>query len=126
MVLVDTSVWIGHFHKTDAILARLLEEERVILHPFVLGELACGTLQNRTEIISLLHALPVAPRVEDDEVLFFIARHKLMGQGMGLIDIHLLASCCLASCKLWTRDKRLLVAAQAMKVDWKDQKVSEH
>ena len=118
MVLVDTSVWIDHFHKASAELGRLLEEERVMLHPFVLGELACGTLQNRTEIISLLHALPAAPQVDDDEVLFFIDRHALMGRGIGLIDVHLLASCRIASCKLWTRDKRLLVVAQSMNSAW--------
>ncbi|MDZ4198597.1 MAG: VapC toxin family PIN domain ribonuclease, partial [Kiritimatiellia bacterium] len=72
MVLVDTSVWIDHLRKTSTVLAVLLEDGEVIIHPFVIGELACGNLLNRKEILSLLHSLPVVQRVEDDEILFFI------------------------------------------------------
>lgn len=116
MILVDTSVWIDHFRKSDARLVGLLEKEEVIVHPFVLGELACGNLKQRKEVISLLHALPSAPRVEDDEILFFIEERKLSGHGVGLIDIHLLASSLIGRHKFWTKDKRLKAIAGTMKV----------
>lgn len=111
MVLVDTSIWIDHFRKANATLSSLLETETVVVHPFVVGELACGNLNKREEIIALLHALPHAAKVEDDEILLFIERHRLMGRGIGLIDVHILASCCIDACLLWTRDKRLQVVA---------------
>ena len=81
------------------------------IHPFIIGELACGNLKNRKEIISLLHALPHITKADDDEVLFFIEKHKLMGLGIGLIDLHLLASCKLGKASLLTQDKRLRGAA---------------
>jgi len=118
VVLVDTSVWVDHFRKANGQLISLLELEEVAIHPFVLGELACGNLGNRTEILSLLHALPGATKVDDDEILLFIERQKLMGCGVGLIDMHLLASCCIDSNLLWTRDKRLGTISQKMRVEF--------
>ena len=118
MVLVDTSVWIDHFRKASGKLASLLEAEEVAIHPFILGELACGNLGNRKEIIVLLHALPNATKVEDDEILLFIERHHLMGHGIGLIDAHILASCFLDSRLLWTRDKRLQCVAREMNIEF--------
>jgi predicted nucleic acid-binding protein len=116
VVLVDTSVWIDHFRRKSRQLTVLLDGEGVVLHPFILGELGCGNLKNRKELIELLHALPFITKADDDEVLFFIERHKLMGRGVGLIDMHLLASCKLNSCLLWTRDKRLKAIAEEMKI----------
>jgi predicted nucleic acid-binding protein len=116
VVLVDTSVWIDHFRRKSRQLTVLLDGEGVVLHPFILGELACGNLKNRKELIELLHALPFITKADDDEALFFIERHKLMGRGVGLIDMHLLASCKLNSCLLWTRDKRLKAIAEEMKI----------
>jgi predicted nucleic acid-binding protein len=121
VVLVDTSVWIDHLRKSSRALSSLLEQEEVVLHPYVLGELACGNLGNRKEIIALLHALPVVSKADDDEILFFIERHALMGRGVGLIDMHLLASCMVGSCLLWTRDRRLKTIAEEMKI-----KFSQH
>ena len=118
MVLVDTSVWIDHFRKQSKQLVSLLEEEEVVMHPFVLGELACGNLQNRREIIALLHAIPSVTQANDDEVLFFIERHALMGRGVGLIDLHLAASCHMDSCLLWTRDRRLKSIAEEMDIEF--------
>jgi len=111
MVLVDTSVWIDHLRKTSCRLAGLLEDGEVAIHPFVIGELACGNLANRKEILSLLHSLPEVQRVEDDEILFFIEQHSLAGRGLGQIDVHLLASSMIAAYPLWTKDKRLTAAA---------------
>ncbi|HMK60823.1 MAG TPA: type II toxin-antitoxin system VapC family toxin [Dissulfurispiraceae bacterium] len=107
MVLVDTSVWVAHLRDGNDALEALLNEGLVVNHPFVIGELACGNLRNRTEILSLLYALPVALTVEHEEILDFIENHRLMGKGLGYIDVHLLASAMLTKVRLWTLDKRL-------------------
>ncbi len=114
MILVDTSVWIDHLRSGNAKLSALLNEGDVAIHPFIIGELACGNLKNRKEIISLLHALPHITKADDDEVLFFIEKHTLMGLGIGLIDCHLLASCKLGKAQLLTKDKRLQNAAERL------------
>ncbi|HMK57043.1 MAG TPA: type II toxin-antitoxin system VapC family toxin [Dissulfurispiraceae bacterium] len=107
MVLVDTSVWVEHLRAGNITLEALLNEGLVVNHPLVVGELACGNLRNRTEILSLLHALPVAATVEHEEILDFIENNRLMGKGLGYIDMHLLASALLTKVRLWTLDKRL-------------------
>ena len=107
MILVDTSVWVEHLRSGTIGLEELLNDGHVACHPFVMGELACGNLKNRTEILSLLHDLPMATRADDDEVFQFIEDHKLMGKGLGYIDIHLLMSAMLTGIPLWTIDKRL-------------------
>jgi hypothetical protein len=118
MVLVDTSIWIDHFKKGNASLEKLLLDIKVICHPFIIDELACGNLKNREEIISLLHSLPMAPTLDHDEILYFIESKKLMGLGIGLIDVHLLASAHLAHAPLWTIDKKLLHAADALGISF--------
>jgi len=113
MILVDTSVWIDHLRKGDEHLIRALGANQVLMHPFIEGELACGNLRNRGEILALLSDLPRAIIASEEEVLFFIERHGLMGRGIGYIDAHLLAATSLEdSARLWTRDKRLLGIAQ--------------
>jgi predicted nucleic acid-binding protein len=107
MVLVDTSVWVEHLRSGTIGLEALLNEGHVVCHPFIIGELACGNLNNRTEILSLLLNLPMASQADDDEVIQFIEDHKLMGKGLGYIDIHLLMSALLTRIPLWTIDKRL-------------------
>jgi len=107
MVLVDTSVWVAHLRQGDIGLEPLLNEGRVACHPFIIGELACGNLQNRSEIISLLQALPQAIEAGHDEVMQFIETHRLMGRGLGYVYLHLLASARLTGVALWTLDKRL-------------------
>jgi hypothetical protein len=107
MVLVDTSIWVLHLTKGNARLKTLLEKAEVACHPFIIGELACGNIRNRTEILSLLQALPAAGVPTHDEILRFIKSHHLMGSGLGLIDVHLLASALLTRVPLWTADKRL-------------------
>ena len=104
MILVDTSVWVDHLRGGDEGLATLLTASRVLMHAFVLGELACGSLRKREEVLALLKDLPRAAMATDDEVLFFIARHALMGRGLGYVDVHLLAAVALhGSARLWTR-----------------------
>ena len=111
MVLVDTSVWVSHFRYGNSHLEKLLNNEDVMCHPFVIGELACGNMENRDEILLLLHSLPTAGPAEQSEVLRFINTHRLMGRGLGLIDIHLLISALLSDVLFWTLDKRLRLAA---------------
>lgn len=108
MILVDTSVWIDHLRSNDAALVSALEAGNVLMHPFVLGEIACGNLKNREEILSLLSKLPMAPAVADSEALAFIERRRLMGRGLGYLDVHLLAAVALdGAATLWTRDRAL-------------------
>jgi predicted nucleic acid-binding protein len=114
MILVDTSVWIEHFRKENERLRTLLYDEQVLCHPFVIGELACGRLQNREEILSLVHALPEARVAEQAEVLNFLETRQLYERGLGWVDAHLLASALLSGCPLWTLDKPLQRAAAAL------------
>ena len=115
MILVDTSVWVDHFRKGDPQLTGLLELGVVAMHPFVVGEIACGTLADRSTILELLQDLPASVVAESEEVLGFIERHRLHGKGIGYVDVHLLASVTLTDgAKLWTRDKRLRAAADAL------------
>ncbi len=117
MILADTSVWIDHLRKDLPALAAVLEDGRVMMHPFVLGELACGNLSNREEVLRLLSDLPAAPAVTEREALGFIDRRALMGRGIGYIDVHLLASTALAGdAQLWTRDKRLAAVASELEL----------
>ena len=117
MILVDTSVWVEHLRVGTPGLVELLEGGVVLMHPFVLGELACGTLSRRAEVLALLSRLPPAPRADDAEVLSFIERRALMGRGLGYVDVHLLAAVCLHdTARLWTRDRRLAAAAAELGV----------
>lgn len=116
MVLVDTSIWVSHLSKGDARLKTLLEKAEVVCHPFIIGELACGNIANRTEILSWLQALPAASVAKHDEMLRLIESHHLMGRGLGLIDVHLLASALLTRMPLWTADKRLRAASAKLKI----------
>lgn len=112
MILADTSVWVDHLRAGDADLSDSLAVGAVFIHPFIIGELACGHMKNRDEIIGLLRQLPTAPRATDDEALQFIETHGLMGKGIGYVDVHLLASVALsAGVRLWTRDRRLASVA---------------
>lgn len=106
-MLVDTSVWIDHLRHGDAELAAALQAGQVNMHPFVVGELACGSLRARAEILGLLQALPQLQVATDKEVLFFMDAHALMGRGIGYVDMHLLSATRLGAQRLWTRDKKL-------------------
>jgi predicted nucleic acid-binding protein len=114
MILVDTSVWVDHFKITEPALSQLSPTDLLLIHPFVLGELALGTYQHRLPVLRWLAKLMPATVAKHEEVIEFIERHKLYGVGIGFIDVHLLASVRLTKrAKLWTRDKRLKAAAQA-------------
>jgi hypothetical protein len=113
MILVDTSIWIAHFRKGGSRLAELLSEGLVLVHPFIVGELACANLKNRARILSDLEVLPCALSATHEEVMRLIEDRKLWGLGIGWIDAHLLASALLSDCQLWTMDRRLVRAAAA-------------
>jgi len=111
-MLVDTSVWIDHLRHGTPALESALEAGDVWCHSFVQGEMACGNLQNRAEVLSLLGALPQAPLTTHAEALSLVDRQRLMGTGLGWIDIHLLGSALLAGIPLWTLDRQLAEAAR--------------
>jgi predicted nucleic acid-binding protein len=115
MILADTSVWIDHFRKGDPDFTRLLNEAQVLTHPFIIGEIALGSLKNRKQVLSDLAELPSANPASDDEVLIFIETAGLAGSGVGYLDAHLLASVKLTpGAKIWTRDKKLKASAETL------------
>ena len=117
MILVDTSVWVDHLRLGDIILAGLLQSCRVLIHPFIIGELALGGLRPNTQLLTLLQALPEASVATNSEVLFLITQHNLGGRGIGYVDAHLLAAARLTpNASLWTRDKRLQSVAAHLNV----------
>ena len=112
MILVDTSVWVDHLRSSDLALAAALDARRVLSHPFVIGEIACGNLRHRGEILELLGRLPSAPVATHPETLRFVEQRALFGRGIGFVDVHLLVATTLASpARLWTRDRRLAAVA---------------
>jgi predicted nucleic acid-binding protein len=118
MVLVDTSVWVSYLRHGNSRLQQLLQESKVVSHPFIIGELACGNIGNRTEIISLMQSLPMLDVVEHEELLLFIEHNKMMGTGLGFVDAHLLAAAMLAGIPLWTKDKKLKKACSRLSIDF--------
>jgi predicted nucleic acid-binding protein len=117
MILVDTSIWIDHLHRTDAVLSALLNQAQVRTHPMIIGELALGSPRDRTTILGLLSDLPSTPIATHAEVLAFIEEHTLHGIGLSLIDAHLLAASRLSPPdRLWTRDRQLGRAADELGV----------
>jgi predicted nucleic acid-binding protein len=118
-VLVDTSIWVNHFRTNNPHLEDLLDNTEVLCHQLVIGELACENLKNRKEILALLRALPRALEVDHDEALEFIELNKLMGKGIGFIDVMLLASSRLSALPIWTNDCKLKEAAQQLNITYK-------
>jgi predicted nucleic acid-binding protein len=116
VILVDTSVWVDHLRVGDARLRRLLLQDQVLCHPFVIGELACGNIRNRREILHLLETLAQAPVVGQEEVLHLVETRKLQGKGLGWVDVHLLAAALLSGSTLWTTDRALHRAAASMRL----------
>ena len=117
MILVDTSIWIDHLRRGDRQLAARLEAGDVVCHPFVIGELACGSLSRRREILELLAALPRTGQATHEEILAFIDDRHLHGGGIGLIDAHLLYAAVAEGHVVWTRDARLRQSAARLGVE---------
>ncbi|MGN6203457.1 type II toxin-antitoxin system VapC family toxin [Humibacter sp.] len=119
LVLVGTSVWIDHLHRSDKMLVPLLEANLVVGHPLVIGELALGSIRERATVLELLARLPQAPEASNDEVLTLIENRHLFGKGLSIVDLHLLASVLVAGdVRLFTRDRRLSGAADDAGVRW--------
>lgn len=117
MILADTSVWIDHLCSSGHRLGDLLRAGRIVTHPFIIGEIALGSLAQRSLIIELLRDLPQLPTATEEELLDFIERHSLFGQGIGHVDAHVLASTMIVpGTSLWTRDRRLHNAAVSLGV----------
>lgn len=107
MILVDTSVWVDHLRRGDPGLIHLLERSAVLMHPLVVGEIACGSLRDREAMLELLQDLPAAVLASPEEALEFVESRGLHGSGIGYVDVHLLASVTLTpDAKLWTRDTK--------------------
>lgn len=121
MILVDTSVWVDHLRSGEPQLVALLERAVVLMHPFVLGEIACGSLKDRGTVLELLQDLPAATVAEHGEVLAFMEARALFGKGIGWVDVHLLAAAALSEgAQLWTRDKRLRLVAEGLGCAFRD------
>lgn len=111
MILADASVWINHFHGKEKNLSPLLPPKQILVHPFIIGELALGQVKNRGQVLSDLKHFPQATLANDDEVLEFVERHRLFGKGLSWIDAHLVVSALLSDAELWSEDKALTTAA---------------
>ena len=114
MILVDTSVWIEHLNRDRELLEHLIAADEVLIHPFVIGELACGGLPAREQVMEELHEMPRGPVASEPDALDFIERNRLMNTGLNYIDIHLLAAASSAKTPLWTFDRKLRTAALAL------------
>jgi hypothetical protein len=119
MVLVDTSVWVSHLRDGSIELANLLNDGRVLCHPLIVGELACGNLKDRASILSFLKLLPMSIEAEHEEVLSFIENNRLMGKGIGYVDVQLIASAILTGVPIWTLDKKLAHVADDLHIKYK-------
>lgn len=115
-ILVDTSVWIKHLRESDRILIRLLEQGLVACHSFIIGELACGGIKNRHEIIGLLNDLPSTDLLDHYEIMEFIEYRRIMNKGLGYVDVHLLGSALVSETPLWTFDKALREIANQLSI----------
>ncbi|HEX5228569.1 MAG TPA: type II toxin-antitoxin system VapC family toxin [Bryobacteraceae bacterium] len=111
MILADTSVWVDHFRNGNNRLSQALMDGLVLMHPFVIGEIACGNLRSRSKVLADLEQAPPAMIADHHEVLAFLNQNRLYGNGITWIDLHLLASARLSGCRLWTLDARLHRAA---------------
>ncbi|MBX9825116.1 MAG: type II toxin-antitoxin system VapC family toxin [Xanthobacteraceae bacterium] len=118
MILADTSVWIEHLRRSDERIAALLVAREVLVHPFVIGEIALGYLRSREAVLHELKLLPQAAVATHEEVLHLIERHRLFGTGLGYVDVHLLAAARLMGrVALWTYDERLRAAAGKLNLE---------
>ncbi len=119
MILIDTSIWIEHLSKGGRVIEDLLRTNKVLIHPFIVGEIACGNLADRAEILSMLNDLPSVPVAAESSVLYFIEQNQLTGLGIGYIDAHLLTATALEPpTRLLTLDKRLKAAAESLDLSY--------
>jgi predicted nucleic acid-binding protein len=125
MILADTSVWVAHFRESVPLLQEVLVNNRVVMHPWVIGELACGTLPRRPQVLRWLRRIPAAEVAHDAEVFTLIEDKRLWGTGIGWVDAQLLASALITECEVWTRDERLQGAAKKLGVAFLERKLDQ-
>ncbi|MFC1884285.1 type II toxin-antitoxin system VapC family toxin [Thermodesulfobacteriota bacterium] len=118
LILVDTSVWIRHLRESEINLIHLLEQGLVACHPFIVGEIACGGIKNRKEIIDLLNDLPSTDILDHQDIMEFIEYRKIMNKGLGYVDVHLLGSALVSETSLWTFDKALRKIANQLSIGY--------
>lgn len=118
MILADTSVWVNHFRHSNPQLSQALLDGDILVHPFVIGEIACGNLRARSKVLGDLERLPSATVAGHREVLGLLEQHRLFGIGITWIDAHLLASARLSNCRLWTLDSHLFSASTRLHVGY--------
>lgn len=118
MILVDSSVWIDHFRNDNKLLSMLLSNGAIVMHEFILGELAIGNFKNRKVILSLLDSIPKLSKLTHDEFIYFLEQNSFYGRGVGFVDIHLLGSTKLAGVKIWTLDKSLLKLTESLNLNY--------
>ena len=117
MILADTSIWVDHLRSGDSELANELNRGTVLMHPFIAGELALGSMAQREKILAEIDSLPVARVARVEEVRLLIEQRVLFSRGIGYIDVHLIASVLLTPhTLLWTRDKRLRGIAESLRL----------
>jgi predicted nucleic acid-binding protein len=107
VILADSSIWIGHLRAGSPDLQRLLEEDMILMHPWIHGELALGSIRDRGRFLSYLALLPRLPPASDAAILTLIEDSRLAARGIGWVDAGLLAACVAYPCRLWTLDGRL-------------------
>lgn len=113
MILADSSIWIDHLRHGEEALLQLMADVELLVHPFVIGEVALGQIKSRTKFLAEMSEFEVPVIATDDEVLLLMERLELSGKGLGLVDVHLLGSTLVTvDAKLWTRDKRLAGVAK--------------
>jgi predicted nucleic acid-binding protein len=117
VILADTSIWVDHLARGDEAMASLLAAEAILIHPFIVGEIALGSLPRRAEVLRDLNKVPKAIVADHAEVLSFIERHNISGAGIGYVDAHLLVATALsAEARLWTRDRKLQTVAERLAI----------
>jgi hypothetical protein len=119
MILADTSVWIDHLRTLNPEMQTLLLNKRILMHPCVIGEIACGTLRDRTALLASLRDLRQSRLATNEEVFELIERRRLWGRGIGWVDAHLLASALLTRCQLWSFDQQLQGAAHLLNINYR-------
>ncbi len=121
LILADTNIWVNHLHHGNERLDAYLRQSKVVIHPMIIGELACGSLRQRHTVLSLLQLLPQPHRVSDETVLTFLNEHTLYHKGLGWVDMHLLCATAMTPhCRLWTNDQRLKTQALYLKLHLDD------
>ena len=119
LILADTSIWVDHIRASNPSLIDLIRQNRLLVHPFVIGEIVLGNLPRWETTLAWLRGLPTVEPVSDEQLYRTIRQHALQGSGLGVVDVHLLAAVLLgAELRLWSRDKRLDDQAQRLGCAW--------